>query len=84
MNSSGEIVSFPSPDGGGSNVIERIQEALDMAKSGRIANVCMVMVDHENNVMHGWANHNRPTLILGEMQCAAHEFMVASTQRRGE
>lgn len=78
------IKSFPSPDGGGSNVIEHLEEALDMAKSGCIANVMMVMVDYDNNVMHGWANHNRPTLILGEMQCAAHEFMLAATQRRGE
>lgn len=78
------IKSFPSPDGGGAHVIERLQEALDMAKSGKIANVIMVMVDYDNNVMHGWANQNRPTLILGEMQCAAHEFMIASTQRRGE
>lgn len=54
-----------------------------MAKSGRIANVMMVMVDYDNNVMHGWANHNRPTLIIGETQCAAHEFMVAATQQRG-
>lgn len=80
----GRIKSFPSPDGGGSNVIERLEDALDMAKSGRIANVMMVMVDFDNNVMHGWANHNRPTLILGEMQCAAHEFMISATQRRGE
>lgn len=78
------IKSFPSPDGGGSNVIERLQEALDMANQGKIANVMVVMVDYDNNVMHGWANQNRPTLILGEMQCAAHEFMVAATQRRGE
>lgn len=80
----GSIKSFPSPDGGGSNVIGRLEDALDMAKSGRIANVMIVMVDFDNNVMHGWANHNRPTLILGEMQCAAHEFMISATQRRGE
>lgn len=80
----GTIKSFPSPDGGGSHVIERLQEALEMAKSGHIANVMVVMVDFDNNVMHGWANQNRPTLVLGEMQCAAHEFMVAATQRRIE
>lgn len=80
----GEIKSFPSPDGGGSHVIERLQDALDIAKWGQIANVMVVMVDFDNNVMHGWANQNRPTLVLGEMQCAAHEFMVAATQRRSE
>lgn len=78
------IKSFPSPDGGGSNVIERLEEALDMAKSGKIANVVVVMVDFDSNVMHGWANQNRPTLIIGEMQCATHEFMMVATQRRGE
>lgn len=80
----GSIKSFPSPDGGGSHVIERLEEALEMAKSGKIANVCMVMVDYDNCVYHGWANHNRPTLIIGEMHCAANEFMMAATQRRGE
>ncbi len=55
-----------------------------MAKQGKIANVMVVMADFDSNVMHGWANQNRPTLILGEMQCAAHEFMVSATQRRGE
>lgn len=80
----GGIKSFPSPCGGGSHVIERLQEALDMAKSGKIANVMVVMADYDNNVMHGWANQNRPTLILGEMQCASHEFMLAATQQRGE
>ena len=29
----GSIKSFPSPDGGGSHVIERLEEALEMAKS---------------------------------------------------
>lgn len=79
----GIIKSFPSPDGGGSHVIERLQEALDMAKQGKIANVMVVMVDFDSNVMHGWANQNRPALVIGEMQCAAHEFMVSATQRRG-
>lgn len=40
----GSIKSFPSPDGGGSHVIERLEEALEMAKSGQIANVMVVMV----------------------------------------
>lgn len=55
-----------------------------MARSGQIANVMVVMVDFDNNVMHGWANQNRPTLVIGEMQCAMHEFVAAATQRRGE
>ena len=55
-----------------------------MAKQGNIANLMIVMVDTNDNVMHGWANGNRPSLMLGEMQCAAHEFMIATTQRRGE
>lgn len=55
-----------------------------MAKSGRVANIIVVMVDFDNNVMHGWANQNRPALGIGEMQCAMHEFVAAATQRRGE
>lgn len=78
------LVSMPQPDGAAINVIERLQEALDMAKAGNIANVCIVMVDTEDNVYHGWANGNRPTLIIGELHCAAHEFMIANTERRGE
>ena len=55
-----------------------------MAKQGNIANLMIVMVDTDDRVMHGWANGNRPTLIIGEMHCAMHEFMIANTQQRGE
>ena len=65
-------------------MIERLEEALDMAKQGNIANLMIVMVDIDGRVMHGWANGNRPTLIIGEMHCAMHEFMIANTQQRGE
>ena len=75
---------MPRSGGACVNVIERLEEALSMAKQGNIANLMIVMVDTDDNVMHGWANGNRPTLILGEMQCATHEFMIATTQRRGE
>ena len=78
------ISSLPRSGGACVNVIERIDEALTMAKRGNIANVMIVMVDTDDNVMHGWANGNRPSLILGEMQCAYHDFMIAATQRRGE
>lgn len=54
-----------------------------MAKDGKIANVMVVMVDTDNNVMHGWANGNRPSLMIGELYCATNEFMMANTQRRG-
>lgn len=75
---------MPRSGGACVNVIERLEEALDMARQGNISNLMIVMVDTDDNVMHGWANGNRPSLILGEMQCAAYEFMIATTQRRGE
>ena len=78
------ITTIPQHGGACQNVIERLDEALDMAKKGNIANLMIVMVDTENNVMHGWANGNRPTLIIGEMYCATHEFMIANTQQRGD
>lgn len=78
------ITVMPRNDGACLNVVERLEEAIDMAKRGEIANVMIVMVDTDNNVMHGWANANRPTLILGEMQCAAHEFMLSATQQIGD
>jgi hypothetical protein len=78
------IVSMPQPGGASERVIERLEEALEMAKKGCIANLCIVMVDFDDNVYHGWANGNRPTLIIGELHCAAYEFMIENTQRRGE
>ena len=77
------ITTMPQRSGACHNVIERLEEALCMAKNGRIANLMIVMVDTENNVMHGWANGNRPTLMIGELHCATHEFMIANTQQRG-
>ena len=74
------IVSMPQSGGACKSVIERLQEALDMAKDGKIANV---MVDTDDNVMHGWANGNRPSLMIGELYCAMNEFMMANTQHRG-
>ena len=77
------ITTMPQRSGACHNVIERLEEALYMAKNGSIANLMIVMVDTENNVMHGWANGNRPTLMIGELHCATHEFMIANTQQRG-
>ena len=77
------ITTMPQRSGACHNVIERLEEALDMAKKGSIANLMIVMVDTENNVMHGWANGNRPSLMIGELYCATNEFMMANTQRRG-
>lgn len=78
-----EICSFRAENGEGGNVIERLSEALEMAKSGQLSNVVIVMVDRDDCVYHGWANGNKPSLILGEMYCAMNEFMMAHTQRRG-
>ena len=77
------ISSLPRSGGACVNVIERLDEALTMAKHGNIANVLIVMVDTDDNALHGWANGNRLLLILGEMQCASHDFMISNTQRRG-
>lgn len=78
------LKSFPAPGGAGANVIERLEEALAMAKQGHIANVLMVMVDTDDNVYHGWANGNRPTLIIGEAYCAMQALSEAVVQRRGQ
>ena len=78
----GNIKSFPAPGGAGANVIERLEEALAMAKQGHIANV--LMVDTDDNVYHGWANGNRPTLIIGEAYCAMQALSDAVVQRRGQ
>ena len=61
------ITTMPQRSGACQNVIERLEEALDMAKKGSIANLMIVMVDTENNVMHRWANGNRPTLMIGDV-----------------
>jgi len=78
------ITTLPQHGGACQNAIERLEEALDMAKQGNIANLMIVMVDTDDRVMHGWANGNRPTLIIGEMHSAMHEFMIANTQQRSE
>ena len=78
------ITTLPQHGGACQNVIERLEEALDMAKQGNIANLMIVMVDTEDNVMHGWANGNRPFLMIGELYYATNEFMMANVQQRGE
>ena len=60
----GNITTLPQHGGAYQNVIERLEETLDMAKKGNIANLMIVMVDAENRVMHGWANGNRPTHLI--------------------
>ena len=47
------ISVMPRSGGACVNVIERLEEALDMAKQGNIANLMIVMVDTNDNVMHG-------------------------------
>ena len=66
----------------GDMVIERLEEALDMAKQGNIKNCIIVMATNDGAVVDCWANRNVPFLMTGALESIKLEFMTACIEKR--
>jgi hypothetical protein len=66
----------------GENVILRLEEALALARAGRVQNVVVIMATDEETIKDGWANSDRPFDIIGALEVTKLEFIKAAVERR--
>ena len=65
------------------NVVERIEEALALAKEGRVSNFIGIFVLKSGDTMDCWANGNNPVTMVGALESVKREFMDACIEKRG-
>lgn len=76
------VVSIkPEEKVSGDCVIERLEEALEMAKNGEIENIFIIAATTDGCMMRAWANHSYPFAMIGQIEDAKYEFMSKAIQR---
>ncbi len=76
------VVSFSSEVPNGQHVIERLEEALTMAKKGGVDNCVVIITRTDGSVMDCWANGNKPFVMVGALESVKREFMDAKIEGR--
>jgi hypothetical protein len=66
----------------GAGVIQRLEEALEMAKAGEVENCFIVFTLTNGNIADCWANRTRPYLMVGAIESAKRDFMNAAMDQR--
>lgn len=66
----------------GENVIERLEQALEMAKAGDIKNCVISCVLNNGDVMDCWANGSDPFVVVGALESVKREFMDSIIEAR--
>lgn len=59
----------------GPNVIQRLEEALEMARNGHFSNVIIVATTTDGCVVKAWANHTYPFEMIGQMEVLKQDFI---------
>jgi len=78
------VVPISSKKQSGKNVVERLEEAIAMAKSGTVDNCVIVMTCSNGDVVDCWANGGNPFVMVGALEAIKREFMDAVIQSRGD
>ena len=76
------VVSIEAVPRSGINVIERLEEALEMARQGKIENCIIVMTCFNGDIIDCWANGNSPYVMSGALEATKQEFMNSHIERR--
>ncbi len=63
-------------------VLDRLYEAIDMAKQGGIDSCAIVMVMHDGAVVDAWANGNHPFTMVGALETLKFDYMDSQIERR--
>lgn len=63
-------------------VLDRLYEAIDMAKEGNINCCAIVMVTHNGCVVDAWANGTQPFVIIGALEALKRDFMDTYIENR--
>lgn len=73
----------PSEHKCGENVVQRLEEALALAKEGKIDNLVIVAVGNDGCNYDAWANGRRPFEMMGALESVKLDFFNTMTDRRG-
>ncbi len=63
-------------------VLERLYEALDMAKEGGIDMCMVIMVTHDGYVVDAWANGKQPFVMVGAIEALKFDFIHSQIDQR--
>lgn len=77
-----KVIKFNNTKESGQNVIERLEEALEMAKKGGIDNCIVIMAGTDGSIVDCWANRNQPFSMIGGIESIKKEFMDACIEGR--
>lgn len=77
------VESKPDESTCGENVVERLEEALALAKEGKIDNVMIIAIGNDGCNYDAWANGNRPFKMIGALESTKLDFFNTMTDRRG-
>lgn len=59
----------------GDNVVQRLEQALELARKGEIANIAIVAVLNDGDVMDCWGNQSNAFAVVGGLESLKFEFM---------
>jgi hypothetical protein len=84
-----KIVPFAKQDDSkklesGENVVNSLEEALEAAKDGNIVTCVIVMIDHDGDIISGWANEEMTCTMLGALELTKQEYMMNVFEQRSE
>ncbi len=68
----------------GDNVVQRLEQALELARRGELSNVVVVAVLNNGDVMDCWANGSQPYAVVGGLEGLKFEFINACIEKREE
>ncbi len=63
-------------------VLERLYEALDMAKEGGIDSCMVIMVTHNGYVIDAWANGTQPFVMVGAIEALKFDYIHSQIEQR--
>ncbi len=66
----------------GDNVVQRLEQALELARKGEIANLAIVAVCNDGDVMDCWANQSNALTMVGGLESLKFEFMNGVIEKR--
>ena len=66
----------------GDNVVQRLEQALELARKGEIANLAIVAVCNDGDVMDCWANQSNAHAMVGGLESLKFEFMNGVIEKR--
>ena len=66
----------------GENVVQRLEQALELARRGELSNVVVVAVLNNGDVMDCWANGSQPYAVVGGLESLKFEFINGVIEKR--